>query len=217
MSVRACPLCASSAALDHRAERAYYRCPTCALVHVPPEYHLSAVDEQAVYDQHQNAVDDPGYRHFLRRVADPLMVEVAPPAHVLDFGCGHGPALAAIFREGGYQVAVYDPYYFPDPAPLRARYDVITATEVVEHLSEPAVELDGLWGCLRPGGWLGIMTKRQPSVEAFPGWHYLRDPTHIAFFAEATFRWLAERWGAELHLPREDVALLHRPVSAGTG
>ncbi|MCG5526990.1 class I SAM-dependent methyltransferase [Halorhodospira halophila] len=217
MSVRPCPLCGSSAVLFHRAERTYYRCPSCALVHVPPQQHLSAADEKAVYDQHRNAVNDPGYRRFLARIADPLMAAVVPPARVLDFGCGHGPALAAMFREAGYQAEVYDPFYFPDPSPLRDRYEVVTATEVVEHLAEPAAELDGLWGCVRPGGWLGIMTKRQPSAEAFGAWHYLRDPTHIAFFAEATFCWFARRWGAELHLPRDDVALLRRPVAGGAG
>ncbi|ABM61858.1 class I SAM-dependent methyltransferase [Halorhodospira halophila] len=214
--MRPCPLCTDAARLFHRAERDYYRCPSCALVHVPPDQHLSTPDEKAVYDQHQNAVDDPGYRRFLARVADPLMATVPPPAQLLDFGCGHGPALAAMFREAGYRTAVYDPFYYPDPAPLRERYELVTATEVVEHLAEPAAELDGLWGCLRPGGWLGIMTKRQPPAEAFPTWHYLRDPTHVAFYAEATFHWLARRWGAQLYLPRSDVALLHRPAGAAS-
>ena len=59
-----------------------------------------------------------------------------------------------------------------------------------------ARKLDSLWHCLAPGGWLGIMTKRVRDQEAFRSWHYIDDPTHIAYFSEATFRWLTERWSS---------------------
>ncbi|GIS59730.1 MAG: hypothetical protein CM1200mP2_19550 [Planctomycetaceae bacterium] len=36
----------------------------------------------------------------------------------------------------------------------------------------PGEELDRLWGCLSPGGVLGIMTKRVLDHEAFSRWHY---------------------------------------------
>ncbi len=211
-----CPLCGTHAVHFERAHRRdYYRCPTCALIHVPPDQHLPREAEKAIYDQHDNFVDDPKYRRFLTRVAEPLMAEVPPPARALDFGCGHGPALAAMLEEAGYTARLYDPFYFPDPSPLRERYTIITATEVAEHLKAPSADLGRLWACLEPGGWLGIMTKRQPAPEAFADWHYLRDLSHIAFFHEQTFRWLAARWGAELRLPRGDVALLHKPADRG--
>ncbi len=206
-----CPLCDHSAGLFLAGDRSYYRCPVCLLVHVPPAQHLSASAERAVYDLHENEIDDAGYRGFLARVAEPLLAEVSPPAPVLDFGCGHGPALAAMMAEAGFRVRLYDPFYYPDPEALKVNYRIITATEVVEHLSRPGDELQRLWSLLEPGGWLGIMTKRQPPPEAFSRWHYLRDPTHVAFFHEETFRHLAAGWGAELRLPREDVALLRKP------
>ena len=74
------------------------------------------------------------------------------------------PALAAMLRERGLTVALYDPFYAPDESVWSRAYDFITATEVLEHLHEPARELDRLFAALRPGGWLGVMTKpmREP-------------------------------------------------------
>ena len=156
-------------------------------------------------------LQDPGDRRFLGRLAGPLAERLPPPAAGLDFGCGPGPALAAMLAERGYSVAVYDPFYAPDEAVLVPGYDFITATEVVEHLSRPGRELHRLAGLLRPGGWLAIMTKLVLDRERFAAWHYIRDPTHIGFFSRATFAWWAEREGLIPEFPADDVILLQRP------
>ena len=54
------------------------------------------------------------------------------------------------------------------------------------------------------------MTKRVLDQEAFKTWHYITDPTHIAFFSEATFIWLAERWSAEIEISSADVVLFKK-------
>jgi len=58
---------------------------------------------------------------------------------------------------------------------------------------------------------LAIMTQRAREAERFPTWHYVRDPTHVAFFSADTFRWLAHRWGARLTFPGADLAFLEKP------
>jgi hypothetical protein len=120
-------------------------------------------------------------------------------------------------------MATYDPIYAPFPpqssTPTPASdtlrhltgYDFVTATEVVEHFCNTAEEMTQLWQCLKPGGWLGIMTKRVTAPSAFGQWHYIRDPTHVSFFSDTTFRWLAVQWQAQLELPEKDVALLQKP------
>ncbi|SDS47337.1 Methyltransferase domain-containing protein [Halopseudomonas xinjiangensis] len=209
-----CPLCGAHSAEYFRDRRSYLQCQTCALVHVPPPWHLDPGQEHAEYELHQNDPEDPGYRQFLSRLATPLLDRLPPHSHGLDFGCGPGPALAAMLEERGHSVALYDLFYHPDASTLESRYDFITATEVIEHLAHPRKELERLWRLVKPGGWLGIMTKRVRDRDAFAHWHYKNDPTHIAFFSEATFKWLAEALDAELTILQPDVVLLRKPASA---
>lgn len=207
-----CPLCACSRCGHfHRdARRDYYRCETCRLVFVPPRQRLAPDLEKAVYDQHQNRPDDPGYRRFLARLFEPLARRLAPGARGLDFGAGPGPTLSLMFEEAGHPMAIYDPFYAPDPSVLERRYDFVTATEVVEHLFEPGRELARLAALLPAGGWLGLMTKRVTDDEAFARWHYILDPTHVVFFSEATFAWLARHLAMTVEFPAADVVILQK-------
>ena len=209
-----CPLCASVHAKPFHRDRArsYWRCGRCALLFVPSSAWIEPAAERARYDQHRNDPLDRGYRRFLSRLAEPLIQRVAPGSHGLDFGCGPGPALARLLEAAGLHVRLYDPFYVADATVWETRYDFITATEVVEHLRQPAIELDHLFGALRPGGWLGVMTKSVDDEAWFRQSRYIRDPTHIAFYRADTMRWIADRWNAVLHMPAADVALFETGV-----
>lgn len=211
-----CPLCMAGPVVDfHRdARREYRRCRTCQLVFVPPRFHLPVNAEKAHYDLHENDPEDADYRQFLARVFAPLVEKLPPQARGLDFGSGPGPTLSIMFAEAGYPTAIYDPFYAPSRSVWQDEYDFVTATEVVEHLHRPRTDLERVWEVLKPGGWLGIMTKRVLNVAAFAGWHYKDDPTHVAFFSEATFRWLARHWSARLEIVSADVVLIQKSSSA---
>jgi len=107
-------------------------------------------------------------------------------------------------------MAVYDHFYANDCESLAKKYDFITATEVVEHLHNPAGDLKMLWTLLKPGGYLGIMTKQVIDKEAFSRWHYTQDPTHVCFFSLATFQWLAGLWQGELKVIGNDIAFFRK-------
>ena len=207
-----CPLCGTDGAGPfHRDERReFLRCKTCQLVFVPARFHLSLVDERAEYDLHENSPGDTGYRRFLNRLLEPLVSHLEPTSTGLDFGCGPGPTLSVMFEESGHSVALFDPFYAADESTLQRQYDFVTASEVVEHFREPRRFLDQMWCCVRPGGWLGIMTKRVLDDSAFATWHYKDDLTHVSFFSEATFGWLADVWSAELNIIGPDVVLLRK-------
>ena len=207
-----CPLCRRKdlAPFFEDQKRVYLNCLYCELVFVPKTYWLSPEQEQAVYDLHLNDVQDPGYRRFLSRLSAPLLKNLRPNQKGLDFGCGPGPALAAMMEEAGHEMALFDPFYFNTPAVLLRQYDFIITTEVVEHLRDPHGAFDTLFTILKPGGWLGIMTKQVIDRDAFSRWHYIRDMTHICFYSPPTFEYLARRFNATLDFVGNDVILLNK-------
>ncbi|MDX7758584.1 class I SAM-dependent methyltransferase [Aeromonas hydrophila] len=212
MTPLSCPLCCAADAYELPvAGKLYHRCRACELVWLDAAEHLDPAREKAVYDGHDNQVDDPRYRQFLQRAFGEVQRRLPPPASGLDFGCGPGPALIAMGREAGYQMAGYDKFYADEPELLAQQYDFITSTEVIEHIATPRAVLERLWGCLKPGGLLVLQTQRVLGDERFRQWRYRHDPTHIIFFAEASFRALAARWQAQVEFPHADVAVITKP------
>ena len=207
-----CPLCQSNHTHHYFEDkrRQYLECAKCALVFVNPDQRLDAQAEKAHYDLHENDPSDEGYRRFLSRMADPICQRVAPHSQGLDFGCGPGPTLSLMLQEQGHTMKLYDIYYHPNMEVLNQQYDFVTATEVIEHLYHP----DKVWqlwlNLVKPGGWLGVMTKMVIDVEAFATWHYKNDLTHVIFFSRATFEYLAERDQLELEFVGKDVILLRK-------
>lgn len=190
---------------------AYWHCGGCDLRWLDPAHRLGVDAERAHYDTHENSPDDPGYRAFLDRLAAPLCERLPAGAEGLDFGAGPGPTLSVMLTERGHPTAVYDPFYAPDAQALERTYDFVTCTETAEHFHEPAVEFARLSQRVRPGGWLGVMTKFVPVDRPFGQWHYLRDPTHVSFYSTDTLQWIARSYGWSLIVPRDDVALFHVP------
>ena len=190
--------------------RDYWRCGACEATWVDPRHWLDEESEAAHYRLHRNDPADRAYRHFLSRVTQPLLQRLAPGARGLDYGCGPGPALAAMMEEAGHTMALYDPLFAPCSEALKKQYDFITCTEVAEHFRQPAQEFGRLHALLRPGGWLGLMTTFMVEDEAFARWHYRRDPTHIVFYRPATFGLLARRHGWVCEFPAANVVLLHK-------
>lgn len=180
---------------------------------MPPGQHLDNRAERAQYDLHENDPDDSRYRRFLSALSEPVQARLTGPSRGLDFGCGPGPALAAMFVEAGHTMAVYDRYYADDRAVLEQSYDFIVTSEVVEHLRQPGDELDRLWSLLRPGGLLGIMTLLVAPGADFSRWHYARDPTHICFFSRETFAWLGQHWRSPPEFPGDRVVLFRKPAA----
>lgn len=208
-----CPVCLSArtAVLLAVEGRDYWRCRNCEARFLDPAQLPARAAERAYYIRHRNDVGDPGYRRFLSKLALPLLARLETPSAGLDYGCGPGPALAAMFREAGHEVALYDPFFAPDPRVLEDVYDFVVCSETAEHFHRPADEFRRLHRLVRPGGWLGVMTCFQTDDARFAAWHYRRDPTHVVFYRESTFRHLAGSWGWSFDTPVKDVVLMQRP------
>ena len=209
-----CPLCyCHSLNLFYRDRRRdYCLCSACGFIFVPRAFHLSASAERAVYDHHENNPEDAGYRRFLSRLATPLLERLPAGSKGLDFGCGPGPALAKMLIEHGHSVALFDKFYACDNSVWSQNYDFICATEVLEHLARPRFEVERLWQQLKPGGYLGIMTKLAIDKTAFARWHYKNDPSHIGFFSERSVAWLSAYLGARLERVATDAFVFVKEV-----
>jgi len=191
----------------------YFQCQRCKLIFAPPRDQPSAGDEFARYETHENDPEDEGYRNFLSQLFDPLEAQLTPGSKGLDFGSGPGPTLHLMFEEQGYPMNIYDPFYDDDVTVFDDHYDFITATEVLEHLFTPGDELERLWNCLQPGGYLGIMTKiAQNDRQHFADWHYRLDLTHVTFYTRETFEWIANQWNATVEFHGNRVIIFQKPA-----
>lgn len=212
-----CPLCSSNEIAYYHADkkREYWRCSVCQLIFVPKAFHLSALEEKSIYDLHINDPSDLGYRTFLQRFIDPLVNQLCLNSNTnnrkplgLDFGCGPGPTLSLMLQELGFDCVDFDIYYANDKSLLKPDYyDFVTSTEVVEHLSQPYHVFNCMFSLLKPNGSLAIMTKRSDTLERFKTWHYIQDPTHICFYNEASFNWIAQQFSMSVSFPTTDVAI----------
>ena len=140
----------------------------------------------------------------------PLSARLLPGATGLDFGCGPGPTLSLMLTEQGFPTAIYDPIYANDPEVLQARYDFISCTEAAEHFTAPGLEFSRIFSMINSQGILAIMTKRVIDRQAFAQWHYKIDPTHVCFFSDETFLWLADRFRCRTEFIDRDVVILSR-------
>lgn len=218
-----CPVCESldTCFFMQVQQRDYLECRICGACFLDPAQRLSTTAELAHYQTHRNDPDDPAYRRFLQPLVESLLQRLGPRQRGLDYGCGPGPALAAMLREAGHEVVLYDPYFAPAHDALHGRYDFITCTEVAEHFRHPAAEFRQLDRLLKPGGWLAVMTGLLTAETDFSTWHYRRDPTHVVFYRPDTLRFLAQRYDWEYTQPTPNVVLLRKstgitlPADAG--
>ena len=212
MPIDVCPLCNYNLTESFYRDsyREYLKCSNCDFVFVPKIYHLSENGERARYDSHNNNPEDDRYRNFLSQLLSPLQERIPKNASGLDFGSGPGPTLSLMLEECGYSVDLYDKFYAKNDIVFEKQYDFITASEVVEHLRQPFVELSRLMGLLKSNGVLAIMTQILTPQKDFEQWYYKNDPSHIGFFSEKALNCLAQKWQAELYVISERVVMFKK-------
>lgn len=192
-------------------ERRFHHCPRCALVFVDPEVHPDREEELGRYLEHDNDPADPDYRRYLSPAAEAVDDDVPPGSRGLDYGAGPGPALAAMLRERGHEVALFDPFFHPDSEALDGRYAFIACTETVEHFHRPREEFARLDALLEPGGRLVVMTRMYEEPGNVPDWRYSRDITHVCFYHRDTMGWIARWRGWKPSFPHSRVVRFAKP------
>ena len=208
----ACPLCKTTNSSKFYKEKfcEYLRCLSCDFIFVPKMYHLSDAEEKSRYDTHNNDPNDHRYRHFLSQLLVPLLERIQQKSNGLDFGSGPGPTLSLMLEECGHSMDLYDKFYANDISVFEKKYDFITATEVVEHLSEPMAEISRLIEMLNNQGHLAVMTQILTPQIDFSSWYYKNDPSHIGFFTKKSLSFLASYLNIEVYFISERVVFFQK-------
>ncbi len=211
-----CPLCGGSADFFEKAgARDFFMCPACGLIHLLPGQRLSPEEELARYRTHQNDSRDLQYRAFLNQLLEPLSKVLMPGMQGLDFGCGPGPTVSVMMRERGFLMRDYDPFFSADESVLGQKYDFITCTEAAEHFYYPGEEFERLSRLLKPGGWLGVMTRLYAMRPKLSEWYYVKDPTHVSIYTEKTAAWIAKKHGWTVSVSGANVILFQNTREIG--
>lgn len=146
------------------------------------------------YRQHNNGIQYEGYVTFLNKAIHPALKYLKPDMKGLDYGCGPEPTLSLLLKQEGYTCDDYDPFFFPD-LDQNKQYDFIFATECFEHFFFPARDLQKINELLKDDGILVIMTELWQDIEKFKTWHYAKDATHVSFYHQRTFHYIAGKYG----------------------
>lgn len=178
----------------------YFHCPRCDFIFVEEGGVPTEEEQRQEYRKHDNTRENAGYvsmlEAFVEKCVSPYRASVST---VLDFGCGPGPVLAELLQEAGYEVDLFDPLFFPDKTYRKRQYDLITATEVIEHLRDPMESFKHLKEVLRGKGKLAVMTLFHPGdAQRFKTWWYRREASHISFYSRVTIEYMARELGMNL-------------------
>jgi len=178
----------------------FFHCKRCEFIFKNPADYVDATDELKQYKNHNNTRESRGYvEMFEKFIKDTFEEYLEDIDKVLEFGSGPGPVLSELLKERGLKVDIYDKYFSPKEVYKGKKYDLITSTEVIEHIDNPVKIFDFFASHVKKDAYLALMTQFHTNdAEEFKKWWYKNDPTHICFFRPKTFEVLASMSGFEV-------------------
>jgi len=195
-----CKICKfdTSVLSDSKKKLSYYQ--SCGFLYLDNMFIVDKESEKEQYDLHENSFESTGYvemfEKFIAKAIAPYEEDIES---ALEFGCGSGPVLAELLRRRSLAVDIYDLYFYPEKVYEGKKYDLITSTEVFEHLKKPMKVLNMLVEHTAKNGYIVLMTKFPPKDDKeFLAWWYRRDVTHISFFTPKSFELMALKVGLKV-------------------
>jgi 2-polyprenyl-3-methyl-5-hydroxy-6-metoxy-1,4-benzoquinol methylase len=194
-------------------------CRHCGLVYANPRWpgdtvldaYTAVEDETYVEERHGRELT---FRHHLRQIE--RIIGPADGRALLDVGAYIGVFVEVAAAAGWDAQGVEPSAWAAGEAQRRGlpvhsgtlataalapeSFDVITLWDVIEHLADPADELERAWQLLRPGGWLVAHTMDigSPLARLMGGrWPWLMD-MHLYYFDRRTLSAMFARCGFEV-------------------
>ncbi|NKF52065.1 class I SAM-dependent methyltransferase [Shewanella sp. WXL01] len=208
-----CPLCSHQADFFIQdKKRAFYLCLHCGLVFAAPSSHLLPNVERQRYGRANKAAKQKQLSQFVF----PLLAQITqqqPQTHLtgLNFGRVLDENSIDEINAAGHTLNQYDPFFAANPEVLKQDYDFVCCYRVFEHFRSPQKEWRLLSQLVRPGGWLAISTPLLSNLNQFAKWHYKTNPTHVSFYQQATFEYMAAVSGFDLLFASKDFILMQKP------
>jgi hypothetical protein len=197
-----CKICGNTTRqIHHKTFGVYHLCQHCDFISKDKGDHISTHQALDIYDSHQNSIHDLVYVEYFTDFLDKAVFPfISSYRNGLDFGSGPSPVLAQMLRDTyGYNMDIYDLYYSPIKSYLDKTYDLISVTEVVEHLEDPMQYFSLFVEHCNEDGILAVMTHfHSKNEEEFLNWHYIRDRSHVSFFNVRTFEVIAKKMNLEI-------------------
>jgi len=195
------------------------RCSSCESLYVPSrplEQNLTTIYERLpqLSNGREGLLDDDpeeGRREAEYRLT--RLLEFVKSGRLIDLGCGRGDFLDAAKAHFSVEGVDLTPRLRPNMTGLKVfkgrledaglpenAFDVITAIEVIEHLSDPRRTVREIHRILKTGGYLLFQTGDPGSLRArlnLKTWSYLQPPVHLNFFSRKALRRMADSQGFE--------------------
>ncbi len=198
-----CKICGAITVPWHYAKQKvdFHYCEVCEFIAKDDSAIMSSENELERYNDHNNDATDPNYIAYFKTFLEDAVFPFIKAGKIgLDFGSGPQPVLANLLEgQYHYQMTIYDLFYAKNLGYKNQQYDLITVTEVVEHLQDPLHYFKHFKELLLPAGILAVMTQfHQNDPQKFMGWYYMRDHSHISFFTPKTMVIIAQMVGLDV-------------------
>ena len=187
-----CKICSKPTEIIEAINKKYHFCKNCNFIFLDKNFIISNKKEEERYLKHENTIKNKDYVKIFENFIKEIEENKTNIKHALDFGCGPGNVLKNTLQDKNIKTDSYDIYFQKEKIYDSKKYDLITCTEVFEHLKNPLNTTKLLKNHLSNNGIIAIMTLFHPeNREDFQKWWYITDETHISFFTPKTFEKIA--------------------------
>jgi hypothetical protein len=194
-----CKICSKPTEPFEAIKKQYYYCNNCKFIFLDKKFIVSTKKEKERYLKHENTIKNLGYVKIFKDFIKIIDQNNPRIKTALDFGCGPGDVLKTLLQNKDIKTDSYDIHFQKEKVYENNKYDLITCTEVVEHLKNPLEIIKLLRGHLSSNGIIAIMTLfHSDNKEDFQKWWYITDETHISFYTIKTFEKIAALLNLEI-------------------
>lgn len=195
----------------------YYQCSICKFLQVEDPYWLNEAYATGAISALDTGIlsRNLNLRNKTQHILHKLFTDFGD-FKALDYGGGEG-IFVRMMRDMGYNFYRHDVYadnlyarfFDVKNTPKETRFDILTAFEVFEHLSNPLGEIKKM---LEYSDIIFFSTELQPSakLEELEEWWYIAPETgqHVSFYNEASLEKIADKFGLNFYTDRVNLHIM---------